>query len=127
MCTVKRLRGEKSMSGRFSSARLKAGKSVDPDQKAWSFIRQLNKAAGTKPDRIALEDGARQISYRDMYRHWERYAAVFTSLGMTEKEKALVGLRKCCEPADERGAGAQVPASQKLVCPDLHGDASGGP
>lgn len=93
MCTVKRLRGEKkSMSGRFSSARLKAGKSADPDQKAWSFIRQLNEAAGTKPDRIALEDGARQISYRDMYRHWERYAAVFTSLGMTEKEKARVGL-----------------------------------
>lgn len=93
MCTVKRLRGEKkSMSGRFSSARLKAGKSADPDQKAWSFIRQLNEAAGTKPDRIALEDGARQISYRDMYRHRERYAAVFTSLGMTEKEKARVGL-----------------------------------
>lgn len=80
------------MNGRFSSAWLKARRSVNPDQKAWSFIRQLNETAGTQPEHIALEDGARRISYREMYRHWERYAAVFTALGMTEKEKARVGL-----------------------------------
>lgn len=80
------------MNGGSGSELMKRRRAADTKQKAWTFIRQLNETAGTQPDRIALEDGTRQFSYREMYRCWERYAAVFTALGMTEKEQARVGL-----------------------------------
>ena len=40
----------------------------------------------------AIIDGNRTYTYGQMFREWERYATVFTSLGMTEVQKARVGV-----------------------------------
>ena len=59
------------------------------DQKAWSFIKELNSSS---PDKIAVIDGAAKYTYGEMFGQWERYAAVFSVLRMTAGNKARVGL-----------------------------------
>ena len=58
-------------------------------QKAWSFVKKMNSSA---PDKIAVSDGAARYTYSEMFGQWERYASVFSALGMTAGNKARVGL-----------------------------------
>ena len=42
--------------------------------------------------RLALVDGKRKYTYGLMFREWERYASVFTALGMTGANASRTGL-----------------------------------
>jgi acyl-coenzyme A synthetase/AMP-(fatty) acid ligase len=71
-------------------ARLESGELAD--QKCWSFIRDLNSRSEERLDNIAMHDGYRKYTYRQMFRYWERYAEAFTAVHLTGKDKARVGL-----------------------------------
>ena len=62
------------------------------DQKAWKFVRELNSFSEERLDSIALIDGRRSYSYRQMFRCWDRYAEVFTALDICEKNGSRVGM-----------------------------------
>ncbi|MBQ8965689.1 AMP-binding protein [Ruminococcus sp.] len=59
------------------------------DQKAYSFIKERN---SQNLHKTALKDGLAEYSYSDMFKKWEEYAAVFSALGITGKNKARAGL-----------------------------------
>lgn len=59
-------------------------------QKAWKFLRDVNNTSLCDLNRIALEDGTRSYTYGLMFREWERYASVFSALGMTGKVHSRV-------------------------------------
>ena len=61
-------------------------------QKVWKFIRDVNNTSLCDLNRVALEDGARSYTYGLMFREWERYASVFSALGMTGEMHSRVGL-----------------------------------
>lgn len=73
--------------------RLRSGDIIE--QKNWEFIRELNSCSEDRLNATALKDGGREYSYRQMFRRWERYSAVFSELGIGEKHRsraALTGL-----------------------------------
>ena len=61
------------------------------NRKAWKFIREANSDL-RQLSHIAIEDGANKYSYGVMFRNWDRYASVFSALGMTGENKARVGM-----------------------------------
>ena len=76
----------------LTAARLESGEIRD--QKIWQFMREMNDPERNDLDLVALEDGQRKYSYRQMFGMWERYARVFSALGITGKNRsraALVG------------------------------------
>lgn len=62
------------------------------DQKAWKFVRELNSFSDERLDSIALIDERRSYSYRQLFRSWDRYAEVFTALGICEKNGSRVAM-----------------------------------
>lgn len=62
-------------------ARIQNGELMN--QKCWSFIRELNSASEERLNSVAIHDGYRQYTYRQMFRYWERYAEVFSALNIT--------------------------------------------
>ncbi len=62
------------------------------DQKCWSFIRELNSTSAERLDKIAIHDGYRKYTYRQMFRFWEKYAEVFSALNITDRNHSRVGL-----------------------------------
>ena len=73
------------------NARIESGKIIE--QKAWKFIKELNSFSGERLDSLAMIDGRRGYTYRQMFRKWERYAEVFSALGMTGKNGSRVMIR----------------------------------
>ena len=67
-------------------------KRVPADQKAWKFIRDVTNTSVSNLGKTAVEDGARSYTYGLMFREWERYASVFSALGMTGENRSRVGL-----------------------------------
>mgnify|MGYP002624349633 FL=1 len=67
-------------------------KTIRPGQKAWKYIRDVINTDLGNLGRTAIEDGARKYTYGLMFREWERYASVFSALGMTGEKHARVGL-----------------------------------
>ena len=68
-------------------------RSGDPaDQKCWSFIKELNSSSEERLDSVAIHDGYRKYTYRQMFRYWERYAEAFSAVGLTGKDHSRVGL-----------------------------------
>ena len=65
---------------------------VSTDQKAWKFIRDVNNTSISCLGKTAVVDGARTYTYGLMFREWERYASVFSALGMTGENQSRVGL-----------------------------------
>ena len=63
----------------------------DNDQSVWKYIRRRN-ADPARLGRTAVIDCTRQYSYAQMFDEWERYARVFSALGMTEENAARVGI-----------------------------------
>jgi len=61
------------------------------DQKAWKFVRDLNSFSEERLNSIALIDGRRSYSYRQLFRNWNRYAEVFAALGICGKNGSRVG------------------------------------
>lgn len=71
-------------------ARLGSGEITD--QRCWSFIKELNSFSDERLDSVALHDGYRKYTYRQMFRYWERYAEAFSAVHLTGKDHARVGL-----------------------------------
>jgi acyl-CoA synthetase (AMP-forming)/AMP-acid ligase II len=69
-----------------------AKRKVKQGQKAWKYIRDLSSLDLTDLNKTAIIDGNREYTYGSMFREWERYASVFSALGMTEAEHARVGI-----------------------------------
>lgn len=61
-------------------------------QKCWSFVRERNSVSEERLAAVALSDGARDYTYRLMFRKWDLYAEVFSSLGVTEGNGSRAGL-----------------------------------
>ena len=62
------------------------------EQKNWKFIMELNSCSEERLESIALADGKREYKYRLMFRMWERYAEVFSALGITEKNSSRAAM-----------------------------------
>ena len=69
-----------------------AKREVPVDQKAWKYIRDVCDLDEGGMDKIAVIDGNRKFTYKRMFDEWERYAAVFTAMHMTEQQNARVGV-----------------------------------
>ena len=61
-------------------------------RKAWKFVRELNSSSEERLDRIALIDGRRKYTFRQLFRSWDRYAEVFAALDICEQSGSRVGL-----------------------------------
>ncbi len=70
--------------------RLESGELAD--QLCWSFIKELNSYSADRLDSMAITDGYRQYTYRQMFRYWERYAEAFSGMDMTGRSHARVAL-----------------------------------
>ena len=70
--------------------RLESGELIR--QPCWSFIRELNSCSEERLESIAIQDGYRQYTYRQMFRYWERYAEAFSALDITGKNHSRVAL-----------------------------------
>jgi len=62
------------------------------DQPCWSFIKEMNSVTEERLESVALTDGYRQYTYRQMFRAWERYAEAFSGIGLTGENRSRVGL-----------------------------------
>ena len=80
---------EKQQKNKIMS-RLKSGEIAN--QKCWSFIKELNSVSEERLDSIAMHDGYRKYTYRQMFRAWEHYAEAFTAVHMTGEDHARVAL-----------------------------------
>ena len=69
-----------------------AKRKVRTEQKAWKYLRELNSLNAGDLNKRAVIDGNREYTFGGMFREWERYASVFTALGMTEEQNARVGI-----------------------------------
>ena len=72
--------------------RISARRSISQNQKAWKYIQDVNHQSIADLSRIALEDGRKQYTYGLMFREWERYASVFSALGMTGEKHSRTGI-----------------------------------
>ncbi len=52
----------------------------------------MNSYSAERLDRVAIHDGYRTYTYRQMFRYWERYAEAFTGAGLTGGNHSRVGL-----------------------------------
>lgn len=59
-------------------------------QKHWQFIKEMNSYSDEQLDSPAIIDESRTYTYRQLFRAWERYAAVFSGLGITGKNHSRV-------------------------------------
>ena len=75
-----------------NAAQTEKRKRVPQSQKAWKYIRDVNNTELADLSAPALIDGNRTYTYGLMFREWERYASVFSALGMTGEKGARVGL-----------------------------------
>lgn len=98
--------------------RIKSGEIIE--QKCWKFIKELNSGDEERLDAVALIDGSREYTYRQMFRKWERYAKVFSALGITGENHSRVMMSgtPCAETINALFAlnmtGASVSISLKM-------------
>ncbi len=62
------------------------------EQRSWKFIYERNSAKMEQLNAVALCDNRRSYTYRQMFRMWERYAEVFSALGIGELAGSRVGV-----------------------------------
>ncbi len=70
--------------------RLESGELVD--QACWSFIKELNSYSEERLESIAIRDGYRTYTYRQMFRYWERYAEAFSGVDITARNHSRAAL-----------------------------------
>lgn len=71
--------------------RIENGKIIE--QKSWKFIKELNSYSRDRLESIAVDDGRREYTYRQLFRKWERYAEVFSALDITHRNHSRVILK----------------------------------
>ena len=59
---------------------------------AWQYVKEVCAVESETAQRTALIDCTREYSYSQMFAEWERYARVFSALGMTGANGARVGI-----------------------------------
>ena len=62
------------------------------DQKCWSFIKEMNSFSEDRLDSVAVRDGYRTYTYRQMFRYWEKYAEAFSGVNITGRNHSRAGL-----------------------------------
>ncbi len=62
-------------------------------QKSWKFIKELNSYSPDILASVALSDGKTELTYRQMFRKWDRYARVFSALHITGENNSRVMLK----------------------------------
>lgn len=62
------------------------------DQPCWSFIKQVNSLSDERLNSVAVRDGYRTYTYRQLFRQWERYAEAFSGAGITGENHSRVAL-----------------------------------
>ena len=62
------------------------------DQPCWSFIKEVNSFSDERLDSVAVRDGYRAYTYRQMFRYWEHYAEAFSGAGISGKDHSRVAL-----------------------------------
>ena len=67
-------------------------RNISRAQKAWKFLRDVNSVFLSDLSRIAVKDGSREYTYGLMFREWDRYASVFSALGITGENHSRVGI-----------------------------------
>ena len=80
------------MENRITTDQKETRFSIRHTGKAWRYIQDVTGTDAGNLDRKALEDGSRQYTYRLMFHEWERYASVFSALGITGEKHSRVGL-----------------------------------
>ena len=65
---------------------------ISQEQKAWKYIRDVNGISLNSLNTVAICDGDRRWTYGQMFREWERYASVFSAMGMTKEKGSRVGI-----------------------------------
>ena len=61
-------------------------------QRMWKFIEEANSVSDQRMNGIAVIDGTRSYTYRQMFREWKRYAEIFYALGMNGKNHSRVAI-----------------------------------
>lgn len=62
------------------------------EQSIWSCVKERNSYSVDSLLRTALIDCTREYTYRQMFALWDKYAGVFSALGMTEENGSRVGI-----------------------------------
>ena len=70
--------------------RINNGKIIE--QTYSGFIRELNSFSEEKLDSQALVCGVRKLTYRQMFDEWDKFARVFSALGITRENSSRIGL-----------------------------------
>lgn len=70
--------------------RLESGELIE--QPCWSFIRELNSFSEERLESVAIRDGYRTYTYRQMFRYWQRYAEAFSGMRITGANRSRVAL-----------------------------------
>ena len=61
-------------------------------QKMWKLVEETNSVNEEKLNAIAVIDGDRTYTYRQMFREWGRFAEVFTALGISGENGSRVAI-----------------------------------
>lgn len=61
-------------------------------QKSWKYIYDANSNSEDELNAIALIDLNKKYTYRDMFNEWEKYASVFSALGIDEEHKSRIAI-----------------------------------
>ena len=61
-------------------------------QRYSGMIRELNSQSAERLNAMALTDGVREYTYRQMFRQWDKYAEVFSALDITGENGSRAGL-----------------------------------
>ncbi len=70
--------------------RINNGKIIE--QTYSGFIRELNSFSEERLDSEALVCGVRKLTYRQMFDEWDKFARVFSALGITRENNSRIGL-----------------------------------
>lgn len=65
--------------------------SVTTEQSIWSYIRERS-AAHERQEAAAVIDSTREYTYEQMFSEWERFARVFSALGITGANGSRAGI-----------------------------------
>lgn len=65
---------------------------INRAQKAWKFLRDVSSTSLSDLSRTAVKDGSREYTYGLMFREWDRYASVFSALGLTGENHSRTGI-----------------------------------
>lgn len=61
-------------------------------QRYSSMVRELNSQSAERLNAVALTDGVREYTYRQMFRQWDKYAETFSAMKITGENGSRVGL-----------------------------------